>query len=67
MQYLLFQNIINYFIIMALQEFRKVRYDFYLQVHCSCNVLILNIYKFFVHIYNSLKKKKEKRKENSSG
>ena len=56
MQHLLFQNIINYFVIIAVQEFRKKKYDLYLQISYSCNVSTLNMYKFFVHSYDSLKK-----------
>ena len=53
MQHLLFQNVINYFIIIAVQEFRKIKSDLYLQTVYSCNISILEI---FVHSYGSLKK-----------
>ena len=57
MQHLLFQNIINYFIIISMQEFRKITNVFYLQKPYSKNGSIINLYKFCVHSYDLLKEK----------
>ena len=60
MQHLLFQNIISYFIIIAVEEFQKVRSNLYLQIIQSCNVSSFNLSKVFVHSYVSLKEIFEK-------
>ena len=57
MQHLLFQNIINYFIIISMREFRKITTDLYLQIPYSKNGSIINLYKFCVHSYDLLKEK----------
>ena len=60
MQHLLFQNIISYSIIIAVEEFQKIRSDLYLQITQSCNVSNFNLSNFFVHSYVSLKEFFEK-------
>ena len=61
MQHLSFQNIMNYFIKIAVQEFKQIRSDLYLQMAYSYNVFIINLYNFCVYSYDTLKKYFEKR------